>query len=282
MEREQAEKLCRLKEVIENYGSLLVAFSGGGDSTLLLRVAHEVLGERAMAVTARSETYPSREYAEAEKIAKDFGVRHLTIDTSELSIEGFSSNPPDRCYFCKAELFEKLLEVAREHGIPYVADGANLDDADDHRPGMQAAAELGIVSPLKEAGLRKSDIREISKALGLSTWNKPSFACLASRFPYGEEITPEKLSMVDAAETFLRSLGFRQVRVRHHESLARIEVSPEEIDKFFDRSLRERVCSELKEIGYVYVSLDLTGYRTGSLNEVLPRPARSREGKPAV
>jgi len=266
-----------LKEIVEGYGSLLVAFSGGCDSTLLLKVARDVLGERAMAVTARSETYPSREYEEAVQLAREIGARHLTIDTSELSVEGFSSNPPDRCYFCKGELFQKLLEIAGEHGIQYVADGASLDDASDHRPGMRAAAELGIVSPLKEAGLTKNDIRELSKRLGLSTWDKPSFACLASRFPYGEKITPEKLIMVDRAESFLRSLGFRQVRVRHHDNMARVEVPEEDIPRFLNDSVRERVASKLKEIGYTYISLDLQGYRSGSMNEVLSQSERSAE-----
>jgi len=271
------QKLARLKEVIRGHGSLLVAFSGGCDSTFLLKVAHDVLADRAMAVTARSETYPSTEYQEAARFAQDIGVRHLTIDTSELSVEGFSSNPPDRCYFCKGELFEKLLEIAREHGIQYVADGSSLDDASDHRPGMRAAAELGVVSPLKKAGLTKDDIRELSKMLGLPTWDKPSFACLASRFPYGEEITAEKLNMVEAAEDFIRNLGFRQVRVRHHGTIARIEVPEEDMGRFLDCSVRQSVFSRLKEIGYVYVSLDLKGYRSGSLNEVLPHSERSAE-----
>jgi uncharacterized protein len=274
---ERDDKLARLREIIKGYGSLLVAFSGGCDSTFLLKVAHGVLGDRAMAVTARSETYPSREYEEAVQLAREIGARHLTIDTSELSVEGFSSNPPDRCYFCKGELFQRLLEIAAEHGMRYVADGASLDDASDHRPGMRAARELGIVSPLKEAGLTKDDIRELSRMLGLPTWDKPSFACLASRFPYGEEITAEKLTMVDRAENFLRSLGFRQVRVRHHDTIARIEVSGPDLDRFLERSVRERVASKLKEIGYTYVSLDLQGYRSGSMNEVFSQSERSAE-----
>jgi uncharacterized protein len=274
---ERDDKLARLREILKGYGSLLVAFSGGCDSTFLLKVAHGVLGDRAMAVTARSETYPSREYEEAVQLAREIGARHLTIDTSELSVEGFSSNPPDRCYFCKGELFQRLLEIAAEHGMRYVADGASLDDASDHRPGMRAARELGIVSPLKEAGLTKDDIRELSRMLGLPTWDKPSFACLASRFPYGEEITAEKLTMVDRAENFLRSLGFRQVRVRHHDTIARIEVSGPDLDRFLERSVRERVASKLKEIGYTYVSLDLQGYRSGSMNEVFSQSERSAE-----
>lgn len=277
MESELEVRFSRLKEILEGYDSLLVAFSGGCDSTFLLKVARDVLGDRAMAVTARSETYPSREYGEAVELAREIGVRHLTIDTSELSIEGFSSNPPDRCYFCKGELFQKLLEIAAEHGMRHVADGASLDDVSDHRPGMRAARELGIVSPLKEAGLTKNDIRELSRMLQLPTWDKPSFACLASRFPYGEEITAEKLTMVEQAEDFLRSLGFRQVRVRHHETVARIEVSESDLDRFLERSVRERVAAKLKEIGYTYVSLDLQGYRSGSMNEVLSDSHRSVE-----
>lgn len=270
-------KFSRLKEILEGYGSLLVAFSGGCDSTFLLKVARDVLGDRAMAVTARSETYPYREYEEAFHLAQDIGVRHLAIETSELSIEGFSSNPPDRCYFCKGELFQELLAVAAEHGMRYVADGASLDDASDHRPGMRAARELGIVSPLKEAGMTKDDIRELSRMLGLPTWDKPSFACLASRFPYGEEITSEKLTMVEQAEEFLRGLGFRQVRVRHHDKMARIEVSESDMDRFLEGCVRERVAAKLKEIGYTYVSLDLQGYRSGSMNEVLSQSERSVE-----
>lgn len=279
MDEEQAVKLSRLKGVVQEYGSLLVAFSGGCDSSLLLKVAHEVLGGRVVAVTARSETYPSHEYQDAVEFATALGVRHITIDTSELGVEGFSSNPPNRCYFCKAELFGKLLELAEENDVEYVADGASLDDASDHRPGMRAAAELGVVSPLKEAGLTKNDIRKISHELGLPTWDKPSFACLASRFPYGEEITAEKLRMVGEAETYLRGLGFRQIRVRHHGEIARIEVPEEDIDRFLDPSVRENVVSKLRQLGYVYVSLDLRGYRSGSLNEVLSPSERSQENK---
>jgi len=277
VDSQQTEKLAHLNEIVKGYGTLLVAFSGGCDSALLLKVAHEVLGDGAMAVTARSETYPSEEYERAARIARGLGVKHLTIDTSELSLKGFSSNPPERCYFCKAELFEKLIEVAGERGIQYVADGSSLDDAGDHRPGMRAAAELGVVSPLKKARLTKEDIREISRTLGLSTWDKPSSACLASRFPYGEEITAEKLKMVGAAESFIKSLGFRQVRVRHHGTIARIEVPEKDVNRFLDTPLRESVVRKLREIGYVYVSLDLKGYRTGSLNEVLSRSDMSQE-----
>jgi uncharacterized protein len=281
VDEEQAVKLSRLKGVVQEYGSLLVAFSGGCDSSLLLKVAHEVLGGRVVAVTARSETYPSHEYQDAVEFATALGVRHITIDTSELGVEGFSSNPPNRCYFCKAELFGKLLELAEENDVEYVADGASLDDASDHRPGMRAAAELGVVSPLKEAGLTKNDIRKISHELGLPTWDKPSFACLASRFPYGEEITAEKLRMVGEAETYLRGLGFRQIRVRHHGEIARIEVPKEDIDRFLDPSVRENVVSKLRQLGYLYVSLDLRGYRSGSLNEVLSPSERSQENKRA-
>ncbi|NQT83691.1 ATP-dependent sacrificial sulfur transferase LarE [bacterium] len=282
MDKQQSAKLSDLKEIIEGYGSLLVAFSGGCDSTLLLKVAGDVLGDRAMAVTARSETYPSEEYEEAARIARQLGVTHLTIDTSELSVKDFSSNPPDRCYFCKAELFRELLELARQNGIRYVADGSSLDDASDHRPGMRAAAELGVVSPLRKARFTKEDIRKTSRALGLDTWDKPSFACLASRFPYGEEITAKKLKMAGTAENFLRRLGFRQVRVRHHGTIARIEVPEEDIRKFADNSLRQDVASKLREIGYAYVSLDLTGYRTGSLNEVLPPSQKPEEKEPVT
>jgi uncharacterized protein len=262
-------KADRLRDSLRRCGSLLVAYSGGLDSTLLLKVAHDVLGDGVLAVTALSPTYPSSEHEAAVALAERLGVRLVAIETDELEIAGFADNPPERCYFCKAELFGALLEIARREGIAHVADGTNADDTGDYRPGMQAARELGVVSPLKEAGLTKDDIRALSKQLGLPTWDKPSAACLASRFPYGESITREKLAMVEAAEAYLHELGFRQVRVRHHETIARIEVGADEIERLASAAVREQVVGRLTEIGYHYVTLDCRGYRTGSMNEVL-------------
>ena len=271
-------KYARLQELVRGYGSLLVAFSGGLDSSLLLKVAHDALGDRVLAVTALSPTYPAEEHAAAEAVARSLGVRLVAIETDELAIAGFAENPPERCYFCKSELFGELQEIARREGIAYVADGTNADDRGDYRPGMQAACEFGVVSPLNEAGLTKADIRALSKHLGLPTWDKPSSACLASRFPYGEAITREKLAMVAAAEDFLRGLGFRQVRVRHHGDIARIEVaadrSGDEIERLAAPAVREQVVSRLTEIGYHYVTVDCRGYRTGSMNEVLAERGR--------
>lgn len=246
-----------------------MAFSGGVDSSLVAKVCHDVLGDHALAVTARSETYPAYEYEEARKIAKEIGIRHITIDTSELDIEGFANNPPNRCYFCKSELFGKLKEIAREKGYKNVADGANLDDTGEYRPGLDAAKELEVRSPLKECGLRKPDIRKISKYLNLSNWDKPPYACMSSRFPYGNSITEEKLAIVASAENYLRSIGLKQFRVRHHDTIARIEVLPEDIPGLLYEGKRKELVRKFKEIGYKYVTIDMEGYRSGSMNEVL-------------
>ena len=264
------EKLNRLKEILQSMGKVLVAYSGGVDSTLLLRVAKDTLGQgNVLAVTALSPLYPERELTEAKKIAQSIGVDHLLIESNEMEIPGFSKNPPNRCYYCKRELFEKLVKLSKDHGIPFVVEGSTLDDQKDHRPGRVAIQELGIRSPLIEAMFTKGEVRQLSNALGLPTWDKPSFACLASRFPYGEEITTEELGMVDRAEEFLFSLGFKQVRVRHYQNLARIEVFPEEMGRLMEDGLREKVVSHLKRLGYKYVTLDLQGFRSGSMNEVL-------------
>ena len=264
-----AEKLDRVRALVRSLESLLVAFSGGVDSTLLAKLAHDELGSRAAAVTARSPTYPQFEFEEAVALGREIGIRHISIETDELSIGAFRNNPPDRCYHCKRELFGKLLAMAREMGLRHVADGANADDTSDFRPGLKAAAEMGIRSPLREAGLTKEDIRRISRAIGLPTWDKPSYACLASRFPYGERIAAESIERVAKAEEFLHGLGIRQVRVRHHGSTARIEVPPGQIAHLAQPERREVIVAHFKKLGYTYVTLDLQGYRTGSMNEVL-------------
>lgn len=263
------EKFQHLKNYLQTLGSVVVAFSGGVDSTFLLKVAHEVLGKNVLAVTARSSTYPVREYESAKNFADANGISFQTIISEELEVEGFAENPTHRCYLCKKELFSKLIDVAAKHGIKYVIEGSNFDDTSDYRPGLKAIAELGIISPLREAQLTKEDIRYLSKEMGLPTWNKPSFACLSSRFPYGQKITVEKLTAVDQAEQLLLDLGFTQVRVRHHGDVARIEILTEEFSKLLEKDLREEVYQRFKEFGFQYVSLDLKGYRTGSMNEVL-------------
>lgn len=261
------EKLDHLKTYLADLGSVAVAFSSGVDSTLLLSVAHEVLGsEKVVAVTARSRSFPERELNEAVDFCRSQGIRQVIFESDELSIEGFRQNPVNRCYLCKRELFEKILDIAHEQGMDYVVEGSNVDDLGDYRPGLQAIAELGIKSPLREAGLSKAEIRELSQARDLPTWSKPSFACLASRFVYGETIDDEKLDMVDKAEQLLLDLGFHQVRVRIHGLLARIEVSEEELPRLVEPETRARLTDYLTQLGFTYVTLDLKGYRTGSMN----------------
>lgn len=260
------DKTAHLKAILKETQGAVVAFSGGVDSTLLFAVAVEVLGHRALAVTATSKTYPERELAEARKSARLIGGRHRVIVSEELDIPEFRDNPRNRCYYCKRELFGKLRSVADEEGLSCVLDGTNIDDQSDHRPGRIAARELAVRSPLEEAGFTKQDIRDLSRVLGLPSWDKPACACLSSRFPYGVAITPERVAQVGSAEDALGQLGFRILRVRYHGSVARLELGPEEF-RLATGSLRDDVVRLLKQAGFTYVALDLQGYRTGAMNE---------------
>ena len=271
-------KYDRLVELLRELDSVVVAFSGGVDSTLLARAAKDALGERAVLVTADSETYPASELDEARRLGALLDMRHLVVRTEELQNPEYARNPVNRCFFCKEELFARLAPLAEREGCRALVYGANMDDLGDHRPGMQAARERGVRAPLIEAELWKEEIRTLSRELGLPTWDKPSFACLSSRFQYGDRITAEKLRQVDAAEAFVRSLGFRQFRVRHHDRLARIEVSHDEIARLWEDGRREAIVKRLRELGYVYVAVDLAGFQSGSANLLLKRPPRASGG----
>ncbi len=255
-----------LRRRIRECGSLAVAFSGGLDSTLLAAVAVQELGERALAITARSPLYPEHEQKEASELARHMGIRHLIIDSNELAVEGFADNPPDRCYLCKSELFDTLWRVAREHDIECLADGSNLDDLRDFRPGRRAGRERRVVTPLLDAGLGKREIRVLSRKLGLPTAEKAAFACLASRFPHYTRITEEKLRAVGAVEEVLRELGFGQFRARYHEDIVRLELAPAELSRACEDNNRRRIAECGRRAGFRYVALDLEGYRTGSMN----------------
>jgi uncharacterized protein len=253
-----------------------VAYSGGVDSTLMLKIAVDTLGrEKVVGVTARSESLTDRAYRIACDIAREYDLPIETIEHSELAVEGYAENSPNRCYHCKAALFSHLKEEAEKRGLAVVVEGSNADDVGDYRPGMRASADLGIKSPLREFGVTKDEIRALAKQLGLPNWDRPSEACLASRFPYGQKITQEKLDKVAAAEGYLRDMGLKQVRVRHHETIARVEVLPEDMARLLEPGVREDLVEKIKALGFLYVALDMAGYRTGSMNEALPGAVRS-------
>lgn len=263
------EKKLKLEKYLSELGSVAIAFSSGVDSTFLLKTAQSVLGSNVIAITAKSCSFPERELREAQAFCTEEGIEHFIIESEELSIDGFRQNPKNRCYLCKHELFTKIAEVAAAHGIQYIAEGSNMDDNEDYRPGLQAVAELDVKSPLRIAELTKDEIRVLSKEMGLRTWNKQSFACLSSRFVYGETINEEKLGMVDKAEQLLLDLGFHQVRVRIHGNIARIEILSEEFESLIRDDIRNKVTETLKKLGFSYITMDLIGYRTGSMNETM-------------
>jgi uncharacterized protein len=263
------EKLARLKDILKDMGSVLVAYSGGVDSTFLAVTAQEVLGKNSLAVFAASPVAPPMEKEEAGDLAHNVGLRFKIIESNEMSNPDFVANPPERCYYCKRELYSELKPIAKAEGLKWIADGTNADDLHDFRPGRKASAEAGIRSPLLEAGLTKTEIRQLSHAKSLPTWDRPASPCMASRIPYGIPVTAETLNKIARGEQYLHSLGLRQLRLRHHGDIARIELDPEDMAKIITPEIRQDIVTHLKALGYKYVALDLTGYRIGSLNEVL-------------
>jgi pyridinium-3,5-biscarboxylic acid mononucleotide sulfurtransferase len=273
------QKDDKLGHILRDMGRVMIAFSGGVDSTFVLKRAHQVLGDQVLAVTAASETFPTREFNAAVHIADEMGVQLLRTEVREFDNADFVANNPDRCYHCKTGLYSHLQRLAGEMGYPYILDGSNMDDLGDYRPGLQAKKEQGVRSPLQEAEFYKEEIRQLSKELGLITWNKPSFACLSSRIPYGTKIERYKIDQLDEAEDYLYQLGFWQVRVRHHDKIARIEVMPDEIARIIE--LKDDIFQKFTGLGFTYVTLDLAGYRTGSMNEVLKAAKKTPEKEAA-